>query len=162
MGRFLVIIKEIDKIIPFFLQMSKWIKVIWVSLYLEMIKYIRKLEKKSPCTPDFENVLLNRSRGWTVSARLLWSLRTPVRRQLRKCLFIFLSNVLPVGLSWLLKLLKRRLRKRECYLKRFLQSVITYSKSLMLANWAQLSRTELASVAWRLEKKNDWKFFPKR
>ena len=54
--------------------MSKWIKLIWVSLYLEMIKYIRKLTNKKG-KPDFENILLNRIRDWTVSARLLWSLR---------------------------------------------------------------------------------------
>ena len=51
----------------YFLQMLKWIYVILLSLYLEMIKYIRKV-KTYLCKPDFEKALLDRSRDWTLSA----------------------------------------------------------------------------------------------
>ena len=44
--------------------------MIWLSVYLEMIKYIYK-QKTNWCKPDFENILRDRSCEWTVSARSL-------------------------------------------------------------------------------------------
>lgn len=52
--------------------MYEWIYVILLSLYLEMLKYIRNL-KINPCKSGFENVLLVRSRDRTVT---VWSARS--------------------------------------------------------------------------------------